>query len=69
MLATIPYPGTRLTRSLWSYTWVPTRGGDHRLVVRAVDGMGAPQVTEDRISGPEGASGIHRVVATPLSRH
>ncbi len=61
--ATITYPGTRLTWSLWSYTWVPTRPGEHRLVVRTVDGGGTPQVSEDRTSGPEGATGLHRVVA------
>ncbi len=34
------------------------------LVVRTVDGGGAQQVNRDRTSGPEGASGLHRVVAT-----
>ena len=61
--ATITYPGTRLTWSLWSHTWVPTRPGEHRLVVRTVDGGGTPQVSQDRTSGPEGATGYHRVVA------
>ena len=61
--ATLAYPGSGLSWALWSHEWRPTRAGEHRLVVRATDGTGAPQPAEDRGSAPEGASGYHRVTA------
>ena len=61
--ATIDYAGTRLTWNLWSYQWTPTRQGDHRLVVRATDGAGNLQTDKDRTSGPEGATGLHKITA------
>jgi len=54
---------SRLTWTLWSFAWTPNRPGDHRLVVRATDGTGALQIAKDRTSGPEGATGLHRVMA------
>ena len=62
--ATLDYAPSRLTWSLWSYRWEPSRPGEHRLVVRAVDGTGAPQIEKQKTSGPEGATGLHRV--TPM---
>ncbi len=59
--ATIDYSGSRLTWSLWSYMWTPSRSGEHRLVVRAFDGGAKMQVDKDRKSGPEGATGLHKV--------
>ena len=61
--ARIDYSGSRLTWSLWSYQWTPSRPGEHRLVVRAYDGLGAGQIEKDKSSGPEGATGLHRVTA------
>ena len=61
--ARIDYSGSRLTWSLWSYQWTPSRPGEHRLVVRASDRTGATQIEQDRSSGPEGATGLHRVTA------
>jgi len=61
--ATIDYSGSRLTWSLWSYRWAPARPGEYRLVVRAYDGAGKSQVDKDRTSGPEGATGLHKVMA------
>lgn len=61
--AVIDYAGSRLTWSLWSYRWTPSRPGEHSLVVRAFDGNGTPQVDKDRKSGPEGATGLHKVTA------
>ncbi len=61
--ARIDYSGSRLTWSLWSYQWNPSRPGEHRLVVRASDRTGATQIELDRSSGPEGATGLHRVTA------
>ncbi len=61
--ATIDYAGSRLTWSLWSYRWTPDRPGPHQLVVRTYDGAGAPQIDKSKASGPEGATGLHRVTA------
>ena len=61
--ASITYAGTRLTWSLWSFLWAPDRAGEHRLVVRAVDGTGALQQERPRPIEPEGATGYHRVTA------
>jgi len=61
--AAIDYAGTRLTWNLWSYQWTPTRPGEHRLAVRATDGTGTLQTDKERNSGPEGATGHHKVAA------
>ncbi len=61
--AVIDYAGTRLTWNLWGYQWTPTRPGEHRLAVRATDGTGALQTDKERSSGPEGATGLHKVTA------
>lgn len=61
--ATVDYSGSRLTWTLWSYAWTPDRPGEHRLVVRGTDGTGAVQTSKERASGPEGATGYHRVLA------
>ena len=61
--AVIDYAGTRLTWNLWSYQWTPMRPGEHRLAVRATDGAGALQTDKQRSSGPEGATGLHKVTA------
>ena len=61
--ARIDYSGSRLTWRLWSYQWNPSRPGEHRLVVRAFDGTGTTQIEENKSSGPEGATGLHRVTA------
>ncbi|MGH9280655.1 MAG: molybdopterin-dependent oxidoreductase, partial [Acidimicrobiales bacterium] len=61
--AALTYTGTALTWSLWRFDWTPDRPGEHRLAVRAYDGAGQLQVEKDRRSGPEGATGYHRVTA------
>jgi len=61
--ATVDYAGSPLTWSLWSYPWTPDRPGPHQLVVRTYDGTGAPQIDKSKPSGPEGATGLHRVTA------
>jgi DMSO/TMAO reductase YedYZ molybdopterin-dependent catalytic subunit len=59
--AKIVYPGSRLTWALWSYDWRPAAPGEYRLVVRAADGTGELQKSEDRSTVPQGATGYHRV--------
>ena len=64
--APITEPGTRISWSLWQLAWTPTadQAGETTLVVRATDGDGQPQVTEDRNTVPNGATGLHRVKVT-----
>jgi len=57
------YPGTRLSWALWSYAWRPANPGEYKLAVRATDGAGAVQPSEERGIAPEGATGYHRVTA------
>jgi DMSO/TMAO reductase YedYZ molybdopterin-dependent catalytic subunit len=57
--ARIDRPGPRTGWTLWSYAWQPPAPGDYRLIVRATDGQGQPQVAEYRDTVPEGATGYH----------
>ena len=61
--AEISKPGTKLSWSLWSYQWTPDEEGKTRLVVRATDGNGQLQISEYRDQVPDGATGLHRVLA------
>jgi DMSO/TMAO reductase YedYZ molybdopterin-dependent catalytic subunit len=61
--ATITKPGTKISWSLWSYSWTPAIVGNTTLVVRATDGNGAPQISEYRDQVPDGATGLHYVKA------
>jgi DMSO/TMAO reductase YedYZ molybdopterin-dependent catalytic subunit len=46
---------------LWQAAWTPGSEGAYRLVVRATDGMGAPQDERSAASYPSGASGYHTI--------
>jgi DMSO/TMAO reductase YedYZ molybdopterin-dependent catalytic subunit len=61
--AVIDYEGSRLTWVFWRYRWTPTDTGDFELVVRATDQRGNLQTSEVRGTAPQGATGLHRVVA------
>lgn len=61
--ARIEYPGSKLAWALWSYQWRPEQPGEYKLAVRATDGAGQPQVTQDRYVIPEGSTGLHRITA------
>ncbi|MBL8128157.1 MAG: molybdopterin-dependent oxidoreductase [Chloroflexia bacterium] len=60
----IDYAGTDLTWTFWSFDWTPDAPGEFTIVSRAVDGTGEPQIAERRSIVPQGATGLHRVVAT-----
>ncbi|MFT4039559.1 MAG: molybdopterin-dependent oxidoreductase, partial [Thermomicrobiales bacterium] len=60
----VDYPGTPLTWTFWSFAWTPQEAGEYTIVSRAVDGDGQPQPEERRGIAPQGATGLHRVVAT-----
>ena len=59
--ASIDYGPSPLTWVLWSYAWRPSRAGSYRLVARATDGTGAPQIATEHGSPPAGATGYHKV--------
>jgi DMSO/TMAO reductase YedYZ molybdopterin-dependent catalytic subunit len=59
----ITQPGTKISWSLWSYQWTPEQPGDFKLLVRATDGEGKPQISEYRDQVPDGATGLHHVRA------
>jgi DMSO/TMAO reductase YedYZ molybdopterin-dependent catalytic subunit len=59
----IDQPGTRISWSTWSYDWQPKAAGEYVIAVRATDGNGALQISEDRATVPQGATGLHRVKA------
>lgn len=62
--ATIYYPGTELTWTLWRYYWTPEEPGEYRIYSRATDGTGDPQPSEPRGIIPQGAQGYNIVTAT-----
>ncbi|MBV9658732.1 MAG: molybdopterin-dependent oxidoreductase [Verrucomicrobia bacterium] len=66
--APITAPGSnKLSWSLWTLAWTPAAAGDHRLQVRATNGAGELQSTEQRNTVPQGALGLHKVRATVVA--
>jgi len=61
--AAIVDPGTKISWSLWNHRWVPPAPGQYTVAVRATDGTGALQISEDRGTVPQGSTGLHRVLA------
>jgi DMSO/TMAO reductase YedYZ molybdopterin-dependent catalytic subunit len=59
--ANLEPPLSPLTWVLWTYHWRPEGTGSRDLVVRAWDGHGTAQSTQDRPTLPDGATGLHRV--------
>jgi DMSO/TMAO reductase YedYZ molybdopterin-dependent catalytic subunit len=43
---------------IWRYDW-PFQKGKHTFTVRCFDGKGSPQITEEAVPHPSGASGLH----------
>lgn len=54
-------PLSPLTWVRWTYHWSPAGNGSRDLLVRAWDGHGTAQSTEERPTLPDGATGLHRV--------
>ena len=48
----------------WKYRWTPDTPGDHRILVRAIDGTGERQTNIKQKPFPDGASGIQEVIVT-----
>ena len=55
--------GIAISWSLWNYRWIPPAPGSYAVAVRATDGTGALQSSEDRGTVPQGSTGLHRVLA------
>jgi DMSO/TMAO reductase YedYZ molybdopterin-dependent catalytic subunit len=49
------------TWALWTYLWTPGASGPTTLIVRATDGTGAPQITREQGTVPNGGTGLHKV--------
>jgi hypothetical protein len=52
------------TWRLWSFAWQADEPGSHQIAVRATDGAGAVQTSEQADVVPDGASGWHTVSFT-----
>jgi len=54
-------PLSQLTWVLWNFDWTPPKEGSYHLAVRATDGSGAVQESNDASSYPGGAMGYHAI--------
>jgi DMSO/TMAO reductase YedYZ molybdopterin-dependent catalytic subunit len=61
--AEITEAGTKISWSFWKYTWTPVTAGATTVSVRATDGTGQQQITDDRPTVPQGATGLQRLMA------
>lgn len=61
--ARLDYSSSRLEWVLWNYNWRPAQPGEYKLAVRATDGAGQVQTSEERGAAPEGSTGYHKVTA------
>jgi DMSO/TMAO reductase YedYZ molybdopterin-dependent catalytic subunit len=59
--AELKRPLSALTWVLWQATWTPAGEGEHTLVVRARDGEGELQTSDQAPSFPSGATGHHTI--------
>ena len=48
----------------WTHQWEPQKIGDHRILVRAIDGTGQPQSSIEQAPFPNGTTGLHEVIVT-----
>lgn len=48
----------------WKWEWHQPKTGRHTLTVRATDGSGRPQSSDEREASPDGATGLHQVTVT-----
>ncbi|MGC8781722.1 MAG: molybdopterin-dependent oxidoreductase, partial [Anaerolineae bacterium] len=62
--AVLDRPLSRLTWVRWRYDWHNPPPGEHKIVVRAIDGDGEEQIAQPAPPHPDGASGWHRVLVT-----
>jgi len=48
----------------WSYRWELPKPGRYSVAVRATDGTGRLQITEEQAAFPDGAVGLHEITVT-----
>ncbi len=65
--ATIIHPGTKISWSLWSFPFIPEKAGEVVFAVRAYDGNGQRQSSEERGTVPQGATGMQRLAAQVMA--
>ncbi len=61
--ANIIHPGTKISWSLWTLPFTPEKPGEVVFAVRAYDGNGQRQTSEERGTIPQGATGMQRLAA------
>jgi DMSO/TMAO reductase YedYZ molybdopterin-dependent catalytic subunit len=59
--ATLQSPLSPLSWTIWTYMWTPVVANKYTLVVRATDGMGQTQTSEENPPAPDGATGYDSV--------
>ncbi len=60
-MATLTPPLSDQSWVIWQWVWRPPQVGTFQLVVRAVDGTGAPQIVDERSTVPDGATGLQHI--------
>ena len=65
--AKLVMPGTKISWSIWGLSWVPAEPGDYVIAIRATDGNGQLQITKERGTVPQGATGIQHVGAKVIA--
>lgn len=58
--AVVKEPLSQFTWALWHKEWTPARPGKHSIIVRAIDGQGFTQTSQNAPPEPSGSSGYHR---------
>jgi DMSO/TMAO reductase YedYZ molybdopterin-dependent catalytic subunit len=61
--ASLVEPGTKISWSKWQMAFNPDQPGETVVAVRAIDGNGDLQSSEERSTVPQGATGLQRVAA------
>ena len=59
--ATLSSPKSNLTWVLWTLDWTPPRSGSFRIVARAVEADGTPQVSAPASTFPDGSAGYDSI--------
>ncbi len=59
--AKLEKPLSSLSWTIWTHEWTPTGQGRVQLAVRATDGTGATQTSQENPPAPDGATGYHIV--------
>jgi len=59
--ANLQAPLSTLSWTIWTYTWTPAVASKYTLTVRATDGMGQTQTSEENPPAPDGATGYDSV--------